>query len=67
MKPLKSKIYEPNELKTLFEALNSAPAWLSRRYILKHMMGWTDDDLRINATLVDEEASQRKMGNKGSY
>jgi hypothetical protein len=67
MKAQKTRIYEPTELKTLFEALNSAPPWLSRRFILKNMMGWTDDDLKQNAILVDEETTQRKMGNKGSY
>lgn len=67
MKAQKTRIYEPTELKTLFEALNSAPPWLSRRFILKNMMGWTDDDLEQNAILVNEETTQRKMGNKGSY
>ena len=67
MKPQKIRVYEPSELKTLFEALNTAPAWLSRRFVLKNMLGWTDDDLKQNALLVDEETAQRKMGNKGSY
>ncbi len=67
MKPQKIRVYEPGELKTLFEALNMAPPWLSRRFVLKNMLGWTDDDLKQNALLVDEETTQRKMGNKGSY
>lgn len=67
MKSQKNRIYEPAELKTMFEALNAAPPWLSRRFILKNMMGWTDDDLKQNAVMVDEETTQRKMGNKGSY
>jgi len=31
------------------------------------MLGWTDEDLKQNAALVDEETIQRKMGNKGAY
>jgi hypothetical protein len=61
------KTYEPQELKTLFEALNSAPSYLSKRYILKHMLGWSDDDLRQNMTMIEEEQQQKRMGKTGGY
>lgn len=63
----KMKTLDPQELKTLFDALNSAPSWLSKRFILKHMLGWTDEHLRTNMALRDEELQQQKMGNKGIY
>ncbi len=64
---VKNKTYTPEELKVLFEALNTAPSYLSKRYILKHMLGWTDEDLRTNMTLIDEEQQQKRMGKTGGY
>ena len=62
------KIYTPAELKTLFEALSIAPSYLSKRFILKHLAGFTDDELKTNIILVDEEAQQRKISNgRGTY
>jgi hypothetical protein len=61
------QIYTPSELKTLFEALNTAPSYLSKRYVLKNMLGWSDEDLRANLQMKEEEATQQKMGNKGIY
>jgi len=66
-KTTKLKTYEPQELKTLFDALNSAPSWLSKRFVLRHMLGWSEEHLRTNMQLRDEEITQQKMGNKGSY
>ena len=66
-KSLKSSAYTPTELKTLFEALNTAPSYLSKRFILKHMMGWTDDDLKVNQQMFEEEQSHKKMGKTGGY
>ena len=59
--------YTPAELKTLFEALNTAPSYLSKRYILKHMLGWTDEQLKQNMSMIEEEQSLKKMGKTGGY
>ena len=59
--------YTPADLKTLFEALNSAPSYLSKRYILKHMLGWSEEDLKINMLLMEEEANMKKLGQRGGY
>ena len=59
--------YKPEELKTLFEALNSAPSYLSKRYILKHMLGWTEEQLKQNISMIEEEQSFKKMGKTGGY
>jgi hypothetical protein len=64
---VKNKTYTPEELKVLFEALNTAPSYLSKRYILLHMLGWTDEDLRTNMTLIEEEQQQKRMGKTGGY
>jgi len=60
-------LHTPEELKILFEALNSAPSYLSKRFILKHMLGWTDEDLKTNLTFIQEEAANRTIGMKGGY
>jgi hypothetical protein len=67
VKSLKPNLYTATELKTLFEALNSAPSYLSKRFVLKHMVGWSDDDLKLNQQLVEEELSHKKMGKTGGY
>jgi hypothetical protein len=59
--------YTPDELKTLFDALNSAPSWISKRFVLKSMLGWSDEDLKQNITMIEEENRMRSMGNKGAY
>jgi len=65
--PTTGMTYTPEELKVLFEALNSAPSYLSRRFILKNMIGWSDDDLKANMTMLEEEAAMKRIGNKGGY
>jgi hypothetical protein len=62
-----NKTYSPEELKLLFEALNSAPSYLSKRYVLKHMLGWTDEDLSTNMKMIEEEQAFKKMGKTGGY
>jgi hypothetical protein len=58
----------PQDLKLLCEALNIAPSWLSKRFILKKCCGWTDADLNTNAAMKSEEDQQSKIGNKaGGY
>lgn len=59
--------YTAEELKTLFDALNSAPSWISRRFALKHLLGWSDEDLKQNVAMIEEEGRMRSMGNKGAY
>jgi hypothetical protein len=54
----------PSDLKTLFEALNIAPAWISKRFILKYYCAWTDQDIQDNANQRLEEEQQAKIGNK---
>ena len=50
----------------LFEALNNAPSYLSKRFILKHMVGWSDEDLKLNLQMLQEEADAKKqIGAKG--
>ena len=63
-----AKTYEPQELKTLFEALNVAPGYLSKRFIMKELLGWDDKRMEENARLRTEEDQQSKIGNKvGAY
>lgn len=54
----------PADLKTLFEALNISPTWMSKRFILKKYCGWTDEDINNNAQLRNDEEQQTKIGNK---
>lgn len=61
---MKSKIYEPQELKILVDALNAAPAYLSKRFILRHLCGWSDDMIRANMEMKMEEEQQMKIGDK---
>jgi hypothetical protein len=57
-------IYEPQELKTLIDALNAAPSYLSKRFILKHLCGWTDEMIQENMRMFEEEQQQIKIGAK---
>jgi hypothetical protein len=57
-----NKPYTPDELKTLVDALNGAPAYLSKRFILKHLCGWSDELINENAKLKLEEEQQKKIG-----
>lgn len=60
VKPIKP--YTPEELKTLVDALNGAPAYLSKRFVLKHLCGWSDELINENAKLKLEEEQQKKIG-----
>lgn len=63
-----AKTYEPQELKTLFEALNTAPSYLSKRFVMKELLGWDDKRIEENVRLRNEEDQQSKIGNKvGGY
>jgi hypothetical protein len=59
--------YTPADLKVLFEALNSAPSYLSKRFILKNMLGWSEEQLKQNMIMIEEEQSLKKMGKTGAY
>jgi hypothetical protein len=63
----KQMTYTPAELKVLFEALNSAPSYLSKRFILKNMLGWSEEQLKQNMSMIEEEQSLKKMGKTGAY
>lgn len=67
MKPTVKAVYTPEQIKILFEALNSAPSYLSKRFILQNMLGWTEEDLKTNIAMIEEEANMRKQGYKGVY
>ena len=57
-------LYSPDDLKTLVEALNAAPSYLSKRFILKNLCGWSEDMLTENTKLKTEENDQINIGNK---
>jgi biotin operon repressor len=60
-----ARIYEPQELKLLFEALQNTPSYLSKRFVLKHMLGWSEQDLKTNMQLLQEEYQIQKTGQRG--
>lgn len=57
-------LYDPNELKTLVDALNGAPSYLSKRFILKHLCGWSDEMIKANMEMKLEEEQQKHIGEK---
>ena len=58
------KIYEPAELRILVDALNGAPSYLSKRFILKHLCGWSDEMIAENMRMKQEEEQQMRIGEK---
>ena len=56
--------YNPSDLKVLVDALNGAPSYLSKRFVLKYLCGWSDDMLAENMRMKSEEDQQIKMGEK---
>lgn len=60
--------YSPQDLKTLFEAFQLAPSWLSKRFIMTELCGWNDAAIEKNVKLMLEEQAQNAKGNKiGTY
>lgn len=58
----------PLELKTLFEALTMAPSYMSKRFILTEMLGWSDEMVAKNMKLRQEEQQMEKVGDRaGAY
>ena len=62
---IKSKTYTPEELKMLFEALQNMPSYLSKRFVLKNMLGWSEEDLKTNMQMLQEEYTIQKTGQRG--
>lgn len=60
--PIKTTFYTPDELKILIDALNLAPSYLSKRFILKHLCGWSDEFIQLNARMKQEEQNQITRG-----
>lgn len=56
------RLYTPEELKILVDALNGAPSYLSKRFILKQLCGWTDEMLEENARMKKQENEQTRIG-----
>ena len=56
--------YTPDELKTLMEAIQIAPGWMSKRFIMQELCGWTEERVKLNVKLKHEEDQQSQMGNK---
>lgn len=65
VKPAKPRTYEPQELKLLFEALQNMPSYLSKRFVLKNMLGWSEEDLKTNMQMLQEEYTIQKTGQRG--
>lgn len=60
--------YTPEQMKTLFEALNMAPSWMSKRFIMRELCGWSDEKIAENVMLRTEEETQSQRNNKiGGY
>jgi hypothetical protein len=60
--------YTPDELKTLMEAIGMAPSWMSKRFIMQELCGWSEARIKLNAQLKTEEDSQSNIGNRtGGY
>jgi hypothetical protein len=60
--------YTPDELKTLMEAIGMAPSWMSKRFIMQELCGWSEARVTLNAKLKTEEDQQSSMGNRtGGY
>ena len=57
-------LYSPEQLKTLVDSLNGAPSYLSKRFVLKHLCGWTDEMISENMKLKQDEDNQMKIGDK---
>lgn len=66
-KPATKQPYSPAELKILFEALSIAPSYLSKRFVLKNLLGWSEEDLKINMMLIEQEKDLKNQGQRVGY
>lgn len=64
MATVKTSAMTPSELKVVFESLNIAPSYLSKRFILRELLGWSDELITTNANFRNEEEQAQKTGNK---
>jgi len=60
----KSMMYTPENLKILIDALNLAPAYLSKRFILQNLCGWTEEMIEENIRFKQQEIEQIQKGDK---
>lgn len=56
--------YSPSDLKVIFEALNIAPGYLSKRFVLKNLLGFSDELLAENIKMRDEEENANKQADR---
>ena len=56
--------YTPEDLKILVDALNGAPAYLSKRFILIHLCGWSETMVEENVKMKNDEISMMNRGDK---
>ena len=59
---LKINLSDLEKAKLLFETLAIAPSYLSKRFLLKKFAGLSDEDLKLNASLLQEEKASQKQG-----
>ena len=60
--------YTPDDLQTLMEAIGIAPSWMSKRFIMQELCGWSEARIKRNMQLKQEEDQQTQMGNRtGGY
>lgn len=58
------KTYTPEDLKILIDALNGAPAYLSKRFILTKLCGWSNEMIEENVRMKNEELRLINQGDK---
>ena len=46
------------------EAIQIAPGWMSKRFIMQELCGWTEERVKLNVKLKNEEDQQSQIGNK---
>lgn len=56
--------YKPEELRILFDALNNAPTYLSKQFILKYLCNWSDELISQNVKMKTGELETKKVGDK---
>lgn len=56
--------YTNEELRQLFDALHTAPSYLSKRFILQHLCGWNEDMILCNQQMKQQELDATKMGDR---
>jgi hypothetical protein len=57
-------LYTAEELRQLFEALHAAPGYISKRFILQHLCGWSEDMIKNNQQMKQQELDASKTGDR---